>query len=478
MLDIAPGDQALSDCYARMAKITSDVLLERDRAIELWRRVLDLRGADPQALSALADLHEQAEDWRELTEVLDSQIRATDDPVARIPLYRRLGRVWGDKLGRERNALECWRKVAEIDPGDVEALRAIADNCRSAGAWEELTDILRRTISVGGHALTTSEIKELYAQLGELEGSTLMRIDAAIEAWRQVLRLDAADFRALSALEKLFTQEGRWEECVEVLERRVAVLQSPDEKVAVLVQVASIRLDKVGDGGAATETYERVLEIDPSHLQASTSLEDLYRQRKLWPKLVELLLARIEYVDGPPERIKLFCAIATVYEAQMGDRDSAFVTLQAAFREDYSNDHVAEELERLATATGKWNDLLTEYTQVAQGMTDVKQAADLWVKDRALVRLRARSHRVRHRRGQKGLVAGLRPLGGHGGPGGFLSQGRPVEGAGHHVVPPRRARAGHRTQGGGIAPARRSVRGPARGCRTGHGRLRASPALR
>ncbi len=380
MLDIAPGDQALSDCYARMAKITSDVLLDRDRAIELWRRVLDLRGADPQALSALADLHEQAEDWRELTEVLDSQIRATDDPVARIPLYRRLGRVWGDKLGRERNALECWRKVAEIDPGDVEALRAIADNCRSAGAWEELTDILRRTISVGGHALTTSELKELYAQLGELEGSTLMRIDAAIEAWRQVLRLDAADFRALSALEKLFTQEGRWEECVEVLERRVAALQSPDEKVAVLVQVASIWFDKVGDGGAATETYERVLEIDPSHLQASTSLEDLYRQRKLWPKLVELLLARIEYVDGPPERIKLFCAIATVYEAQMGDRDSAFVTLQAAFREDYSNDHVAEELERLATATGKWNDLLTEYTQVAQGMTDVKQAADLWVK--------------------------------------------------------------------------------------------------
>ncbi len=73
MLDIAPGDQALSDCYARMAKITSDVLGQRERAVELWRRVLDLRGADPLALSALGDLHEQAEEWRELTEVLDSQ---------------------------------------------------------------------------------------------------------------------------------------------------------------------------------------------------------------------------------------------------------------------------------------------------------------------------------------------------------------------------------------------------------------------
>jgi tetratricopeptide (TPR) repeat protein len=380
MLDIAPGDQALSDCYARMAKITSDVLGQRERAVELWRRVLDLRGADPLALSALADLHEQAEEWRELTEVLDSQIRATEDPVARIPVYKRLGRIWGEKLGRERNALECWEKVVEIDAGDVEALRAIANNYRSAGAWEELSDILRRTISVGSHALSGDEVKELYAQLGELEGTTLMRIDAAVEAWRQVLQIDPTDFRALAALETLFTQEARWEECVEVLERRVAALSSPDEKVDVLMQAASIWADKVGDGGAAAEAYERVLEIDPSNFVASTNLEELYRQRKVWPRLVELLLARTEYVDGPTERIKLFLDIAAIYEEQLSDRDSAFVTLQAAFREDYSNDRVAKELERLATATSKWNELLTEYTQVAQGMTEARQAADLWVK--------------------------------------------------------------------------------------------------
>ena len=63
-----------------------------------------------------------------------------------------------------------------------------------------------------------------------------------------------------------------------------------------------------------------------------------------------------------------------------GDRDSAFVTLQAAFREDYSNDHVAKELERLATAADKWNELIGEYTQVVQGISDPKTAADLWVK--------------------------------------------------------------------------------------------------
>ena len=84
-----------------------------------------------------------------------------------------------------------------------------------------------------------------------------------------------------------------------MLERRAAALASPDEKVDVLMQAASVWADKVGDGGSAAEAYERVLEIDPSNFVASTSSEELYRQRKVWPRLVELLLARIEYVDGP-----------------------------------------------------------------------------------------------------------------------------------------------------------------------------------
>ncbi len=379
-LDIAPGDQAMSDCYARMARIASEVFGQPQRAVELWQKVLDLRGADPLALSALADLHEQASEWRELTEVLDLQIRATDEPMVKIPVYKRLGRVWGEKLSRERNALECWQHVLAIDPSDVEALRAIAENYRSAGAWEELSETLQSLIDLGSAALGPESLKDLYSQLGEIEGGTLMRTDAAIRAWRMVLELDSRDFRALAALETLFTQEARWEECVEVLERRSAALTTPDEQVDVLMQVASIWSEKIGDGGAAAEVYERVLAIDPGNATASAEVEQLYRQRKSWMRLIELLLARTEFVAEPKERISLLCQVAETYETQLDDRESAFVTLQAAFREDYSNDTVAKELERLATVAGKWNELLSDYTQVVQGIPDAKQAADLWVK--------------------------------------------------------------------------------------------------
>ncbi len=383
MIDIAPNDGGMADCYARMAKIAADALDDRDKAVELWGKVVDIRGEDATALSGLADLHEMAGEWKELTDVLEKQVAATPEPEARIPIFKRLGRIWGEKLSRERNSLESWQKVLEIDPQDVDALRAIAANYRSAGAWEELSQALRRLIQVGqlgGSGVDTPELKELFAQLGELEGETLMRTQDSIDAWREVLELDRADFRALAALERLFMQEARWEEAVDILERRAEALANPTERVDVLMQAASLWGDKIGDGGSAAEVYERVLAIDPSHATASLELEGLYRHRKSWVKLVDLLLARTEFAADAAGRITLLVQVAETYEQQLDDRDSAFVTLQAAFREDYSNDHVAKELERLATAADKWNELIGEYTQVVQGISDPRQAADLWVK--------------------------------------------------------------------------------------------------
>jgi tetratricopeptide (TPR) repeat protein len=383
LVDTTNDEQTMADCYARMAKLATDALNQRDKAVELWGRVLDVRGDDPAALGGLADLHELASEWKELTEVLEKQVTATQDPDAKIPIYKRLGRIWGEKLSRERNSLESWQKVLELDPQDVDALRAIVANYKSAGAWEELSQALRRLIQVGQlgeSGVAPDELKELFAQLGELEGETLMRTQDSIDAWREVLELDAGDFRALAALEKLFMQEARWEEAVDILERRAQALANPTEQVDVLMQAASLWADKIGDGGSAAEVYERVLTLDPGNMTASIELEGLYKQRKSWVKLVDLLLSRTQYTADVQGRIQLLVQVAATYEQQLNDLDSAFVTLRAAFQEDYSNDHVAKELERLATAADKWNELIGEYTQLVQGIQDPKVAADLWVK--------------------------------------------------------------------------------------------------
>lgn len=380
MIDIAPGDAGVADCYARMAKISSDALENAERAQDLWNRVLDLRGEDPVALWALADLYEAAEEWRELVEVLQRQVHITDEPHAQIRLYQRLGRIWGDKLSRERNALESWQKVLEIDPSDLTALYAIARIFRETQAWEELVETLHRLIDIGITSdMSDDDLKALYIQLGELQGEILLRPQEAVEAWRKVLDLQPDSFQALGALEQLLTQEARWEECIQVLEKKVLVVADAREKIDVLMQAANIWQEKVGNNEAAGSVYERILELEAANRVAFTALNQIYREGWHWEKLVDLLLARHELTAELHEKVELLQEVAKIYEAHLNQPAGAFMVLQAAFELDYTNDVTVKELERLASVTNQWNELLTKCNTVVQTIPDPKIKSNLLV---------------------------------------------------------------------------------------------------
>ncbi|HEY5946714.1 MAG TPA: tetratricopeptide repeat protein [Kofleriaceae bacterium] len=383
LIDTADTDAEMADIYARMARLCSDALNEEERAIELLGRVLDIRGEEPQALQVLADLTTRQNKWEELVEIIERQIAVAPD-AEQIPLYKHLGRVWEDKLGRERNALDAWLAADRIDGNDLETLRSLARLYRSTQAWDELSQTIRRIIDVGqlSGAITENETIELYAQLGQLEGDVLGRVDEAVDAWRRVIAIDPSDFRALAALETLFVREGRWEESIDVLEKRALVLEDELQRRDTLLQAASTWEEKVEDLTRAAQVYERVRASDPTNMVASERLEAIYRQQYKWTELVEILLERSELVSEVGEQITLLNQVAKIYENEIGDQESAFYVLQAAFKRDYSHDETANELERLATATNRWQELLDEYTNRVNELEreDRGAATDLWVK--------------------------------------------------------------------------------------------------
>ncbi len=390
LIDVAADDNEMADIYARMARISSDGIVDaegngdEDKAIELWSRVLDIRGEEPQALQALSELCQRRERWDELVEIIERQIMVAQADNDQIRLYKQLGKLWEHKLQRERNALDAWLAADRLDGNDLETLRALANLYRSTQAWDELSQTLRRIIDVGNltGAIDENETIELYAQLGQLEGEVLGRVDDAVEAWRRVIAIDPSDFRALAALEALFTREGRWEEAIDVLEKRALVLDDETQRRDNLLQAAATWEEKVENLTKAAEVYERVRTNDPTNAVASERLEAIYQQQYKWTELVEVLLERSELREEVGEQITILNRVAKIYEQEIGDQESAFYVLQAAFKRDYAHDETARELERLATATNRWQELLDEYTNRVNELEaeDRTAAADLWVK--------------------------------------------------------------------------------------------------
>jgi len=126
-----------------------------------------------------------------------------------------------------------------------------------------------------------------------------------------------------------------------------------------------------------------VLNVQPDNeqaLKALSELEQAYRKEQDWDGLVTLILGRVEFETDPARREAMFRELAGIFEREVGDLGKAFAALKEAFRENHSNLEIRRELERLAGATGMWNELLQEYSQLVQNLRDPKVACDWWVR--------------------------------------------------------------------------------------------------
>nr|WP_276602857.1 tetratricopeptide repeat protein [Nannocystis pusilla] len=377
---IANTDEDTAACYQRMAKIAAEALEREETAVELWGKVLELRGEDPLALGELAVLHERSQRWDDLAEVLERQVFAVEEPTEKVAIYQQLAHVYGDKLGKERNSLDAWLNARELNGRDLDTLTALHAIYQRNESWVELNDVLSNLIELGPGVLGTEQLRAYYAQVGRIQAEYLMDTQAAIAAWRHVLELEPGSLEALAALERLHSSEASWDEVIRVLEKKRKVVESAPEKIDVLMQIAAIWEQQLGNKTEAAGAYLEILDLDQAYMPAHEALETIYRETEAWGELIELYLRQVEIFDDAKFKVSTYQKMAKVFEENQGDPDNAFEVLKYAFNIDYANEDTSRELERLATQANKWGELLNEYNGIVRSIPDKSEQAELWVK--------------------------------------------------------------------------------------------------
>jgi len=357
-LENAAGDVQEAEIRAKMAHLAADRLGNKEAAVEGWKRVLDLRGEDPEALRALAGLYEDQGRWAELTDVLERHFDIAESDEDRVAVLVRRARLFAEQLHRDDEALDTWQRVLDIDFSNVTALRAVANVWRTRKDPQELVAALHATIDRAAALLEPSELKEVYRELGQTYGSVLEQPFEAAEAWRHLLDVDGTDFEAMAELEKIYRNDARWPEVVGVKMQRAEALAEPSEKIRELLEVGEIWKKEVNDYDQATPAFEKILGVDPTHQEAFEALERLHTAAGRWEPLVELYLARLDTRETAAEKSDLLRRIAHVFEDKLGDANQAFDALVTAFADDFGDDETARFLEHLAQVTNRWTELI------------------------------------------------------------------------------------------------------------------------
>jgi tetratricopeptide (TPR) repeat protein len=366
-LDNAMGDAEEADIRAKMARLAAERLGDIDASIDTWKRVLDLRGEDVEALGALANLYEGRGQWAELCDVLERQFDIAESDEARVSIRLRRAHVFLVRLNRDEEAIDDYQRVLDIDYANVDALRAIANIWRARNDAYELVQALHNLVERASAVLEAPELKAIFRELGVTYGTVLVQPFDAAEAWTRLLEVDPGDFEALDALEAIYRQDERYTDVVDVKMRRAEALSEPEEKTRELLEVTRIWEERVGDRDAGTMAFERVLGIDPTHDEAFLALESLHSAAERWEPLIELYLSRLETREAIADRTQLLRKIAGVFEERVDDKNQAFDALLQAFEEDYGDNETSRYLEKMAQATNRWSELIQTANTWLQG---------------------------------------------------------------------------------------------------------------
>ena len=369
-LENASGDAAESDIRAKMAYLFADQLNDIPGAVETWKRVLELRGEDQEALAALANLYERVSQWAELCEVLERHYDIAPDDRERVEILLRRAKLFNDRLNRDDAALDDYNRSLDIDYSNVEALYAISDIWRRRNDPSELVSSLHQTVDRAAPMLPAENLVALYREIGMIYQTTLAQPYDAIDAWRKLLEVNPRDFEALAALEGLLRAEERWTEVIDVKMQRAEAYEDGGEKIREYLEVAELWETHVGEKDNATPAFDHILAIDPTHDQAFLALEELHAAAGRSEPLIELYLARLETREDVKERTTILRKVARVFEEQLDDKPQAFDALLTAFEMDFGDMEVVRYLERMAQATNRWPELVSTVNGWLQQQTE------------------------------------------------------------------------------------------------------------
>ncbi len=306
----AGGDEAIA-LYLRIAQMCEEGLRDADRAIESYRKILDIAPSHKEAIEALGRLYEGTERWAELVEVTRRQIRIVNDRAQKAILYFKCGSVMESKFGKEDDAIRYYDAAIKTSPSCLPAVHGLRDLYLRKEDWPRVIQTLEL------EAKLWTEDKEragVFAHIGQIYGDKLGDQDRAIQYYESALTVDRECLPANRALFELYFARGEYQRALPIaviLTQKVTREGDPVER-SEFYRKRAVVAEKTGDLRAAAESLVVALEIRPENWEALEllvglcqqapeaydfiatfrELEKLYRKRDAGGSLARVLVAQ------------------------------------------------------------------------------------------------------------------------------------------------------------------------------------------
>jgi tetratricopeptide (TPR) repeat protein len=289
---IAPEGEKL----ATLRKLAAE-LEDRDpaRAATAYEKLLAVEPNADDAYRGLERVLEGQEAWADLVALYRRHVMAAKTPAQRIELYQAAARVYDKRLDDPREAIHALLEVIALDDSNRDALAFLPPLYLKTEQYERAMDIYVRHAALEG-----DRGAYFYGEAGQLAFERLADAETAQRHFEKSLALDAEHLVSLKGLSRVHEARGNWTQAVELALRAEAASGNRIERVDLLWRAAQLAEQKLEDPSRAIELYERVLKLDPDHVQAGEHVAAHLTGANRWDDalpVLEMLARQAEGLD-------------------------------------------------------------------------------------------------------------------------------------------------------------------------------------
>ncbi len=328
---------------------------DSESAEPFFARLRKIDAAHPGMLDFYrARIGDEDLDGRLLT-IIGDAVRTTSDSDQQLVLARELGHR-AQKADRPERALEAWKLVERLAPGDLDARAALQQLYQSSGKWNALSESIRGEIEAMPSEANEEKLR-LLRDLIPIYRDALQLDSMLIQVYSEILLLSPYDAEALTSLSQLYEDAGRWNELIHVLGQQAEVAAEPDEKVELYLRIAGLWIERFGNLNQATEPLERVLRLQPEHVEAIAQLKDIYTKKRKWEALFGVLGREAELASDPAARLDKKIEMAELCTERLHQNATAITLWKEILAEAPETTPALEMLENLAEREKDWETL-------------------------------------------------------------------------------------------------------------------------
>ncbi len=368
------GDQAASEedrleLLARREHIWREKLDDAEEAFLLLVQRYRVAPRDEEVNEALAADAEAQERWDVVLPLQEATVRSAGLEASAEELTDTAA-LLESKLEDADRAMELTAAAFIAAPDAEDMGPKLEELAEQEERHEALADVFRQAAAVSEDTERTAVLLRRIASIYE---EKLDQPGKAIGIYSRLLDLQGDDVESLEVMIRWHRDHEEWRDLRDRLHQRVELLEEDDEdRVELLLEIAKLSQDQLGDSEEALGVFGEIVEIDSEHEEALGALEELVGTiSEPGPRLRWLTMQLKQSTDERAGELRL--EIAQIQEHDLQDRGAAIDSLQELVQASGPEGQGFDELRRLLEEAERWKDLVLLLRDKASATEDEQE---------------------------------------------------------------------------------------------------------